>query len=428
MIDGGMSARQVVHPRIAALLACVVLTSTAARGADDPVPSDPEFIATTTDGATVAGRLSRLDLAANTLSLRPSGAGAAAGADDRELKLDAVVSLARRGVEPIPLPPEGSVVVFPDGDRLRGLIGTATDAEVKILPQALADAETPVPLGSILGLIFEPPTDDDDASWSLFRRVRDNPRDAEVLWLANGDRLEGSLLALEPDAVRFQPDTGPVAIPRASVLALGFAPALVKYPRPDGVYVELTFTDGSRLGVSSLRLESGRLIAQTRFGAEIRPDLKAVARINVRAPGLIDLASITPAAAQYVGYLGRHPETFGRDTTWDGHPLRLAGQPHDRGLGTLPRTLLAYRLDGAARRFQATIGVDDRAGPLASVIFRVLVDGKEKYASPALDRRSGSIPVDVDIAGAKLLILVTEFGDRGDVQDVADWAEARLIR
>ena len=28
----------------------------------------------------------------------------------------------------------------------------------------------------------------------------------------------------------------------------------------------------------------------------------------------------------------------------------------------------------------------------------------------------------------KLLILITEFGDRGDVQDHADWVEARIIR
>ena len=36
--------------------------------------------------------------------------------------------------------------------------------------------------------------------------------------------------------------------------------------------------------------------------------------------------------------------------------------------------------------------------------------------------------VDVDLAGGKLLILITEFGDRGDVRDLADWVEARTIR
>ena len=34
-------------------------------------------------------------------------------------------------------------------------------------------------------------------------------------------------------------------------------------------------------------------------------------------------------------------------------------------------------------------------------------------------------PVDVDVAGGNVLILVTEFGDRGGVRDFADWVEAR---
>ena len=37
-------------------------------------------------------------------------------------------------------------------------------------------------------------------------------------------------------------------------------------------------------------------------------------------------------------------------------------------------------------------------------------------------------PLDIDLAGGKILILVTEFGDRGNVRDLADWAEARIIR
>lgn len=36
--------------------------------------------------------------------------------------------------------------------------------------------------------------------------------------------------------------------------------------------------------------------------------------------------------------------------------------------------------------------------------------------------------IDVDVTGAKFVILATEFGDRGDVRDLADWVEARIIR
>ena len=37
-------------------------------------------------------------------------------------------------------------------------------------------------------------------------------------------------------------------------------------------------------------------------------------------------------------------------------------------------------------------------------------------------------PIDIDLTGAKVLILVTEFGERGEIRDFADWVEARIIR
>ena len=97
---------------------------------------------------------------------------------------------------------------------------------------------------------------------------------------------------------------------------------------------------------------------------------------------------------------------------------------YDRGLGTQSRTLLAYRLDPGDRRFQALVGLDDRAGPLGSVVFRVLVDGKERSSRRRC--RSATRPGRSTSTwpGRRLLILVTEFGERGEVRDFADWVEA----
>ena len=74
------------------------------------------------------------------------------------------------------------------------------------------------------------------------------------------------------------------------------------------------------------------------------------------------------------------------------------------------------------------MGVDDRAGPLGSVVFRVMVDDQTRYTSPAMTARDAPRSIDVDLAGARLLILITEFGERGDVRDLADWIEPRIVR
>ena len=92
----------------------------------------------------------------------------------------------------------------------------------------------------------------------------------------------------------------------------------------------------------------------------------------------------------------------------DGHPLRLAGQGYDRGLGTQSRTLLAYRLAPGDRRFQALVGLDDSAGALGSVVFRVLVDDQERFVSPPMSVRDTPKSIDIDLTGAK----VPDPGDR----------------
>lgn len=394
-------------------LACLL-----GAGRDESVPSDPVFVATLIDGSTVKGRIARLD-STGVLELEgPAG---------RASPLDQVVSLVREGGIAPPSPPEGALVLFPDGDRLLGIIGTTTETALQVLPGALGDETTSLPLDHILGVVTNPPTEIDRLE-SLLDRIRDEPRETEVLLLANGDRQTGSLLGVGAEKVEFQTNLGPMSVPRSAVVALGFDPATVKYPRPEGTYLELTFTDGSRLGIANAQASQGRLRGRTRFGLEIRPELKSISSVHVRGPAIVYLSEQPKTVAQYVGYLGTHPGTFGRDHTWDGHAMKLAGQPIEHGLGTLPRTLLAYRLDPKDRRFQARVGLDDRAGDLSGVVFRVLVDENEKWASPPMTRRDPPRAIDIDVSGGRFLILITEFGDRGDIQDSADWAGARLIR
>src|SRR5439155_2842842 len=145
-------------------------------------------------------------------------------------------------------------------------------------------------------------------------------------------------------------------------------------------------------------------------------------RLDARSSRVVYLSERQPAGAQYVSYIGP-TRPFRTDRTVDGRPFQLAGQTYDRGIGTQSRTLLAYRIEPGDRRFQALVGVDERAGPLGSVVFRVLVDGQERYKTAPLTDRDLPKAIDLDLAGGKALILATEFGDRGDVRDLADWVE-----
>jgi hypothetical protein len=202
---------------------------------------------------------------------------------------------------------------------------------------------------------------------------------------------------------------------------------VVSYPPAKADYLEVMLVDGSRLAATDVRIARGQVEAKTLFGASIHFPIGELARIHVRNQRIAYLSDRAADAADYVPYLGPKRE-YRRDLAVDGKMLRLAGQIYDHGIGTQSRTLLAYRLKPGDRRFQALVGLDERAGPQGSVVFRVRLGREDKFVSPPMSMRDPPRAIDIDVAGAQVLILVTEYGERGNVRDFADWVEARLIR
>jgi alpha-L-fucosidase 2 len=110
-----------------------------------------------------------------------------------------------------------------------------------------------------------------------------------------------------------------------------------------------------------------------------------------------------------------------------GGPLSLRGQVFRKGLGTHSRCEIEYEIDERFRRFEALVGIDDDTAGQGSVVFRVLLDGREVWQTGPVSGQAAPKKVEVDTSDAKRLTLVVDFGSLGDVQDHADWAEARLV-
>jgi len=113
-----------------------------------------------------------------------------------------------------------------------------------------------------------------------------------------------------------------------------------------------------------------------------------------------------------------------KDKSVDGHALQIGGQGFERGLGTHAESSLFINLNGGTRRFTAMVGVDDEVGPRGSVEFVVLCDGKEIYKSGIMEGSQPAKRVDLDVSGAKTLILMVNGGSDGISYDHADWADA----
>jgi alpha-galactosidase len=108
-------------------------------------------------------------------------------------------------------------------------------------------------------------------------------------------------------------------------------------------------------------------------------------------------------------------------------PLSIGGKTFEHGVGTHAQSVFYVQLDGGTSRFSAQVGVDDsQAGTPASVEFRVYADGKKLFASGPMKPGDAAIKVDVDLRGAKLLLLFVGAASDGISFDHANWADAQF--
>jgi hypothetical protein len=126
-----------------------------------------------------------------------------------------------------------------------------------------------------------------------------------------------------------------------------------------------------------------------------------------------------------------------RNTCITKAPIVIAGRRYLRGLGVSGLSRIALSLDGKYRRFQSWVGLDSAVMgnymDRSAVAIGIRVDGQKKWESGVIRNTDPAEPVrwvDIDVAGAKVLELeVVAQDSRGHfAQNLADWAEAKLLR
>jgi alpha-galactosidase len=125
------------------------------------------------------------------------------------------------------------------------------------------------------------------------------------------------------------------------------------------------------------------------------------------------------------GYVGWGAMTNNKSI--GGNAIKLNGVTYPKGLGVHAFSGVQYRLGGIASRFQSDIGVDDESGTAGSVVFHVIADGTEIYASGVLTGGAAHQTINLDVTGVNRLTLGVSDADNGNSNDHADWAGALVI-
>lgn len=148
---------------------------------------------------------------------------------------------------------------------------------------------------------------------------------------------------------------------------------------------------------------------------------------------LIALASTLQSSAQTVWLddldLSKTTQDWGqpqKNQSVDGHPLTIAGQKFERGLGTHARSTLYIQLHGA-KTFSGSVGVDDEvSNSIAAIKFFIFGDGKLLWQSGVMRDSNPAKTFTVNLKGIKTLTLQVNEAKKDISYDHADWADAKF--
>jgi len=411
----------VCGPRVAlAATACLIGLLCSSRNPRRATADGPTFVLETVSGESFRGPLAQLR-ASWTVRLGPP----------KRLRRDGDAWLTlRRADLPLPPHPNEAHLILTNGDRLPAASLKLASERLSFTSPLLAKEEAarlPLSVVSVLWLVA--PDDVRDAE-HFRRKLLAERRRHDVVVLRNGDVLEGVLVQLESGQLRIEVARRNVDVDLAKVAVVAFSSELATVPRPRGPYGRLVLTDGTRLSLRSAGCADGEtLTGTTVFDADVRVPIEQVAALDLHQGRAVYLSDLKPLRYEHTPYLGL-AWPLAVDGSVAGRALQLAGAVHDKGLGMHSASHVTYALPASCQRFEARVGLDDQTGRRGSVRVRVRVDGKERDLGlkGELTHRNSPLAVRVDVAGAKELTLVVDFGAGGDVGDHVNWVDARIVK
>lgn len=337
--------------------------------------------------------------------------------------------LALAGEEGAPGGGDGpaAVTVYGHGGvLLRGQLLEMTDKEIRV--KTSWGAETSFPTLEIRGLWFG--ASQTAEAKAKFNAVLAAPG-AEDSALALGKEqaisaVTGTAESFSAGKLQFQFQGRPRAIGAARLVGLVFA-ARPAGQALAGAHQVFYLTGGDRLAGLWKGIGPEALQVQASWGGEFSIPQNLISQVKFLNGKLSYVSDLEPAAVEEAAYFGR-AMPYRRDKSLLGGPLKVKGKEYPKGLAVHSRSALTYNIDGQFKQFKSTVGFDESAGNHGRVLVRVLGDGKELFAQPALRADGEPAAIEAAIEGVKQLTLEVDFGELEDSGDRVVWADAKLFR
>jgi NPCBM/NEW2 domain len=248
------------------------------------------------------------------------------------------------------------------------------------------------------------------------------------------DSLTGVVDRIADGHVVFEGALGRQEFPLAEVVAVVLAASgdVDAAPLP-GVPITARLAGGSRVHAGLLELDATRAVLATRFAPRLELPASALLALVRRGDGRVLLADLPPVEVEERPATGGPADVlfpWRADLSVTGRLLSVDGLPRATGLGVHAVSRLLFDLPPGCRALRVTAGLCDEVRELpavASVDFRVLVDGQPRGSARVVEGDpAGVLRVD-GLSGAKRLELQVTDGGDDDAGDRAAWVDGVLL-
>ncbi|HZZ27723.1 MAG TPA: NPCBM/NEW2 domain-containing protein [Pirellulales bacterium] len=390
----------------------------------------PQVQVSTVDGTVTQGSLE--DLSSKEITLKTADSKATFSASQM-LDLSPQQKLLARSSDEQP----SAWIELIDGSKLTA-VDFATEGDSVTLGY---NSTGKIPASSIRSVRFFRPDDPASPAW---------PKDAganatgDLLVVRKRDQIdfmEGSIVSIKDNYAVFKADGVEYPVNRSKIDGIIYYHKVTDKLSEPLCVVETT--TGWRLRAKDVSYVSpnstypyGRLEVTTLCGDDFYfLPWEQVARLDFSAGKITYLSDLEPESTQWTPYLdfGSAAPAMAqyyaprRDEGREHQPLRLEGKTCSKGLALYSRTALEYRVPAGMKQFKATAGIDDSVREAGNVRLQISADGNQLF-DQVLTGKDAPVDLELNVAGAKRLSILVDYGDHFDAGDFLDLVDARMLK
>lgn len=257
---------------------------------------------------------------------------------------------------------------------------------------------------------------------------------ADTITLKNGDQIPGSINKFDPKELQCAIIDQTTTLAIEEIAHIQFAKSPVD-PILTTTQCLIGLADGSILTASKANANTKRCHITLCCGESIEIYTKEIVYLQPFSESIVYLSDLNPIDYHHTPYLSLE-WPYGYDQIPFGGELQVDGKFFKKGISLHSASRLVYSLQGNNNRFQATIALSDQAvaiqtkTPRTAEIQILKIEGNELQSlfEATLDAsKPQPLPIDLNISGARALVLIVDYGKGADVGDDVLFLDARLI-